>query len=129
MKTAFLVSLVLLSTTSMNERGVSGQWVVSQDRDFRGNRGKPTECTFQQQHDALAVRCTAAGAMTGEVHGTQVTWGADRTDIPPIVKDHLFLKYSGELNGSRDTIKGKWSLKSQVSGIDERGTFEAKRKS
>ena len=70
-----------------------------------------------------------AGAMSGQVHGTQVTWSVDMTDIPPVLKEHLILTYSGVLNGARDTIDGKWSLRSRLSGTDERGTFEAKRKS
>jgi hypothetical protein len=67
--------------------------------------------------------------MTGQVHGTQVTWSVDLTNTPPAVRDHLILTYSGVLNRAKDTIAGKWTLTSRLSGIDERGTFEAKRKS
>jgi len=67
--------------------------------------------------------------MTGQVHGTHVTWTRGLTNIPPVVTDHVILTYSGELNGSRNTIAGKWTVKSQWSGLDESGTFEAKRKS
>jgi hypothetical protein len=51
------------------------------------------------------------------------------TDIPPIVQDHVILTYSGRLNRTRDTIEGTWSVRSRLSGLDESGTFEAKRKS
>jgi hypothetical protein len=57
-----------------------------------------------------------------------VTWGIDMTNLPPVVTDHLILTYSGELNGARDTITGKVTVKSRWSGLDESGTFEAKRK-
>jgi hypothetical protein len=114
MKAAVLVGLLLLSATSVSQRDISGRWVVSQDRDFRGNRGKPADCAFTHQHDALTVRCSAAGAMTGQVHGTQVTWSVDMTNIPPVVNDHVILTHSGALNGARDTIDGKWSLRSRL---------------
>jgi hypothetical protein len=67
--------------------------------------------------------------MTGKMHGTQATWSVDMTGLPPDVADHVTLMYSGRLNGASDTIEGTWSLRSLRSGIDERGTFEAKRKS
>ena len=67
--------------------------------------------------------------MTGQVHGTPVTWGVDMTNIPPIVSDHVILTYSGALNTGRDSIAGTWSLRSRLSGLDESGTFAAKRKS
>jgi hypothetical protein len=129
MKVAVLVGLVLLSAASTSQRDISGRWVVRQDQDFRGTRGDPADCRFTQQHDAVSVRCSAAGVMTGQVHGTQVTWSVDMTNIPPVVNDHVILTYSGALNGARDTIDGKWSLRSRLSGIDESGTFEAKKKS
>ena len=74
------------------------------------------------------MRCNSAVQMTGQVHGMQVTWSVDMTDIPPVNQDHVILMYSGALNGARDTIEGKWSLRSRLSGLDESGTFEAKRK-
>jgi hypothetical protein len=129
MKVAVLVGLVLLSACSRSPRDLSGQWVVSQDRDVRGNLGKPADCTFAQQLDTLTVRCSAAGVMTGQVHGMQVTWSVDMTNIPPIRRDHVILAYSGSVNGATDTIDGTWSIRSRLSGLDERGTFEAKRKS
>jgi hypothetical protein len=129
MKVAVLVGLILLSAASRSQRDLSGRWVVSQDRDFRGNRGKPADCTFTQQRVALTVRCNAAGAMTGEVHGAQVTWSVDMTDIRPVARDHVILTYAGRLNEAKDIIDGTWSLRSRLSGLDERGTFEAKRKS
>jgi hypothetical protein len=128
MKTALLCGLILVSATSTNQHDISGRWVVSQDRDFRWNRGKPADCAFTQRHEALTVRCSAAGRMTGQVHGMSVTWSVDVTDLPPNARDHLTLTYSGALNGRRDTIAGNWTLKSQLSGVDESGTFEAKRK-
>jgi len=66
--------------------------------------------------------------MSGQVQGAQVTWTIDITDISPNVADHLILTYSGGLNGARDSIDGKWTLKSKMSGIDESGTFAARRK-
>lgn len=128
MKTAVLFGLILLGGTPTNQRDLSGQWLVTQDRDFRGNRGKPADCAFTQRHEALTVRCGAAGQITGHVHGTQVSWSVDMTNIPPDVSDHLILTYSGALNGAKDTIAGKWTLKSRPPGVDESGTFEAKRK-
>ena len=129
MKTAVLLGLILLGGPPMNQHDLSGQWVVTQDRDFRGNRGKPADCAFTQRQETLTVRCSAAGQMTGHVHGTQVAWSVDMTNVPPDVRDHVILTYSGALNGRRDTIAGKWTLKSRLSNIDESGAFEAKRKS
>jgi hypothetical protein len=129
MKTAVLFGIVLLSASPSNQQNISGRWVVTQDRDFRGNRGRPADCAFTQRRQALTVRCSAAGQMTGQVNGTHVTWSIDMTDIPPVVKDHVILTYSGALNGAGDTIEGSWTLRSRQSEIDERGTFQARRKS
>jgi len=59
MKTAVVYGLIVLSAASAGEGDLSGRWVISQDRDFRGNRATPGECTFTQRREALTVRCSA----------------------------------------------------------------------
>src|SRR5690349_7187021 len=103
MKSLVLFGLTFLSGAVTSQHDISGRWIVSQDRDFRGNHGKPADCAFTQQHETLTVRCSAAGQMTGQVNGTRVTWGVEMNDISPDTRDQLTLTYSGALNGRRDT--------------------------
>ena len=105
---------------------MSGKWLLKMDRDFRGNPDAPAECTFRQKGTVLTVRCGSGAEMQGEVHGRKVTWGFEKTGIPPMVEDRLVLSHVAESNKSATALKGTWTLKSSV--LDERGTFEATKK-
>ena len=124
-----VLCLIVSPSTSMTSADLAGQWTLKMDRDFRGNPSVPVECTFEQQRTELTVKCgtaNATGEMKGQVRGRSVTWGLEKTGIPPIVEDRLILTYSGELNNSGTTVTGVWRLTSSV--LDEKGTFEATKK-
>ena len=108
------------------DAGLSGKWLVKQDRDFRGNPGVSVECTFRQNGTSLTVRCGSGAEMKGEVRGRKVTWGFEKTGIPPVLSDRVVLRYVAETNTSATAFKGTWTLKSPV--LDERSTFEATKK-
>lgn len=104
----------------------AGRWTVTQDRDFKGNLGVPIECTVNQQHTDFAIRCGTGMEMKGRIVGRHVTFGIQRTGIPPMVEDRLVLAYRGEIGESGTTMRGDWRLTSSV--LDLKGTFEAEKK-
>jgi hypothetical protein len=126
------VFVAIAGTVSLPaDTDMSGKWLVKQDRDFRGNPAVAVECTFRQKGTLLSVRCgpnamKGSNEMKGEVHGRKITWGLEKTGIPPMLEDRLVLRYAAESNKSANALKGTWTLKSSV--LDERGTFEATRK-
>lgn len=105
---------------------VSGLWVLKQEKDFRGNPSPPVECTFKQQGGALTVKCGNGNVLKGKVRGRNVTWGFEKTGIPPMIEDRLVLVYTAELNESATALKGAWHLFSEV--VDEKGPFEAQKR-
>ena len=124
----FVIGLVLAGSTSATPTDLSGAWTLKMDRDFRGNPGAPVECTFRQQSTQLVVKCgtSRAGELKGEVRRGKVTWGFEKTGLPPLFEDRLVLSYSGEMNVFGTRVKGTWRLTSSV--LDETGTFEASRR-
>ncbi len=125
----FVLGLLVAGSTSVTAADLSGQWTFKMDRDFRGNPGVPVECTFKHERTQLVVKCetgNGTGELKGEVRGRKVTWGFERTGIPPMLEDRLVLTYSGEMNQSATMVKGTWRLTSSV--LNEKGTFEATRR-
>ena len=107
---------------------VSGEWIITQERDFRGDPGVPVECTFAQDRAQLTVRCGAAqksNEMKGEIRGSTVTWGIEKTGIPPMTEDRLSLMYRAEIDEAGTHLKGVWRLTSSV--LNEKGNFEGVR--
>jgi hypothetical protein len=127
----FVLGLVLLisslACTSITAAAdVSGQWVLKQDRDFRGNAAMPVDCTLTQQGSELTFKFNQGRAeFKGQVRGRKVSWRYEMTGISPMTEDRLVLTYSGELNASGTKIDGTWRLISSV--FDEKGNFVAER--
>jgi hypothetical protein len=126
LKHPILVALVVASNTSITATDLSGQWTLRLDPDFRGNPGVPADCTFKQRGDDLTVKCGTGGEMKGTVRGSKVTWGAEKTGIPPMTEDRLVLTFTADVNEAVTTLKGTWRLTSGV--LDKKGDFEARRK-
>ena len=126
MKTPSLCFVIALVAAPTGKADLTGRWTLRQDRDFRGDSGRPVECTFKQDGDEFTVTCGSTGAvMKGRVNGQKVTWGIEKTGIPPNRQDRLVLTYSGELSQSGSALNGTWRLTSGV--VDEKGTFRANR--
>jgi hypothetical protein len=118
--------LVAISAGSPVPKDVTGSWMFKMNPDFRGNPGILVECKFSQRQAALTVRCgETGGEMKGTVRDGKLTWGFEKTGIPPVVQDRLVVTYIGEQT-EPDRIVGTWLL---VSGfLDKKGEFEATRK-
>jgi len=126
MKHLVLLLLVIVPTGCTSVADASGQWTLTQDRDFRGNSGIPVKCTVNQQHTDLTITCGTGREMKGRMRGRDLTFGTEITGIPPVVEDRLVLAYSGEIGESGTNIKGDWRLTSSV--LDLKGTFAAEKK-
>ena len=127
MKGLLLSLLVISSPSCVSVKAgsdVSGEWIITQERDFRGNAGVPVECALTQERTRLTVRC--GGEMTGEVRDRIMTWGFEKTGIPPMIEDRLILTYHAELDEAGTAMRGVWRLTSSV--LNEQGHFEAVRK-
>lgn len=116
-----VVSFGCYQTARSEPVDVSGRWLVQQDRDFRGNAGVPTQCTFTQKRTELSVTCGSGTEMKGGWRDAIVSWGVEST----VSDDRVVMFYSGELDDAGRTIKGTWKLTSSV--LDEKGTFEARK--
>jgi hypothetical protein len=106
---------------------VSGQWIIKQERDFRGNDVAPYECTFKQSGRGLTVKCgkdPKTIEYKGYVRDRSMTWRfeTDWSDEDG-TKDRIAISYTADIDESGTTAKGIWRLTSSV--LDERGKFEA----
>ncbi len=105
-----VLCLIVSTSTSMTSADLAWQWTLKMDRDFRGNPSVPVECTFEQQRTELTVKCgtaNATGEMKGQVRGRSVTWGLEKTGIPPIVEDRLILTVQRRIERFRDHGHGR----------------------
>ena len=75
---------------------------------------------------ALTVKCGTGTEMKGTVRGRKVTWGFEKTGMPPMTEDRVVVTYTAEVSESGTELKGTWRLTSGVS--DEKGNVEAKKK-
>jgi hypothetical protein len=105
---------------------VSGHWIFKADRDFRGNAAVPVECSLAQLRSELTVTCGTGTEMKGKVSGRELTWGFEKSGIPPMTDDVVVLAYTAEINEAGTGLKGTWRLTSSV--LDEKGEFEAHKK-
>ena len=127
MKYSILAVLVMAGCTSITTADdISGQWTLRMDPDFRGNPGPPVDCTFKQERAGLTVKCGTGIEIKGTVRGRKLTWGFEKTGIPPMVEDRMVVTYDAEVNASGTELKGTWKLTSGV--MDKKGNFEAKKK-
>jgi hypothetical protein len=125
-----LCATMLQSTQSLLDAAtpaidVSGRWNLKMDPDYRGNPGPWFECVFKQQGEQLTVKCGKA-EMKGQVHGRTVTWGFEKTGIPPALEDRVVATHTAELNESGTGLKGTWRLTSSV--LNEKGAIQGKKK-
>jgi hypothetical protein len=123
-------SLVSVGCNAVNAAPeVSGQWIVKQERDFRGNPGVPYECTFKQQRGELTVKCGTdpkAGEFKGQVRGRTMTWKLAKDIFDGVATDRIVATYSADLEESGTRANGIWTLTSSI--LNERGSFVAHRK-
>jgi hypothetical protein len=126
MKALTLVVVVVASSISFAAEDVSGHWTLRMDPDFRGNPGPPVECTFKQKGTDLVVKCGTGSEMKGTVRGRMVTWGYEKTGIPPMTEDRLVVTHNAEINESGTELKGTWRMTSGV--MDKSGKVGAKKR-
>ena len=126
MKAFTLVVVLVASSLSIAVEDVSGQWTLRMDPDFRGNPGPPVECTFKQKGTELTVKCGSGAEMKGTVRGRTVTWGYEKTGIPPMTEDRLVVTHTTEINDSGTELKGTWRVTSGV--MDKSGKVGAKKR-
>jgi hypothetical protein len=103
--------------------GLSGEWTLTMDPDFRGNR-EVVVCLLNQSGIKITIQCDngsgAAGArMAGNVNGQTVTWGFP----PPAGQKLPFARWIGTVDQSLKRIKGTWHL--SIIDEDLKGNFTA----
>ena len=121
-----LFTLIATLCVGCAPRDVSGTWILKTDRDFRGNPGVPVELIFAQRGRELTVSSGKGRPLTGKISGSKITWGLEKTGIPPLVDDVLVLTYAGVIDTTGNEVNGTWRLSSSV--LDEKGHFEGRRK-
>jgi hypothetical protein len=100
---------------------LSGEWTLTMDRDFRGNRAV-SDCQIKQHDDKLSVRCSGAAEMAGTVKDGRVVWGFSA----PAGEKYPAATWTGTVAPSRNAIDGTWHL--SIVGGDLDGKFSATKK-
>jgi hypothetical protein len=128
-----ILTLPLVVSLGCNPVGaaadLSGQWVVKQERDFRGNPGVPYECAFTQEGDELTVKCGTdpkAGNYKGHVRGRTMTWNIAKDFFDGVTDDRIVITYTADVDESGTRASGMWTLTSSI--LNEKGNFVAHRK-
>jgi hypothetical protein len=100
---------------------ISGDWTLTMDPDFKGNRAV-VECRFRQDGYRLLVQCGGGAELAGTVKAGRVAWGA----APPTGERYPTAAWTGTVHQSGASIQGTWHL--SIVGGDLDGKFSAKKK-
>jgi hypothetical protein len=111
-----IAGVLLLSGAVAGRVDLSGDWTLSMNPDFRGNRAT-VECTLKQTERKISVKCGKGVEMNGDLDGEHFMF---RT--PSVGDDHLVATYTGIVR-SPTSLKGSWVLSGR--DLNEHGEFSA----
>jgi hypothetical protein len=112
---------ILAACAGEGATDLSGEWTLTMDPDFRGQRAVTT-CMLKQHGNTLTVRCGAGSVMNGSVKDQKVEWGFS----PPAGEQYPAARWFGELDREATSLTGTWRL--TLAGGDTEGKFSATRR-